>query len=394
MARPASLIPDEYRRALPRGVREPEPLPLTATQAPPELWAALLGMSETPVSVTESTSSGLPAVGYAVTTVANGVSTMMSAAQTFDASDNETATPPIVDRPHPLFGTFEYFDLAVRCLLMRGNFVGILADHDGAGWPRQAVPVDPASVNVDTTTGIPWYFIGSDVYRFDEVLHVRIGATTANPFWGRGIIEQYRTALRGQLNQQGYGESSYRTGAVPSGILKIQADKVTQTMVDEAQEAWISAHGDGQRKPAVFGRNVDFTPLSWSPEDAEFIEARKISIAEAAYLVGLEPADLGAAVSTNSGQLIYQNINDRQLDRVTRAFSPIMQRLEQAWSDLLPGRQYVRGNAEALLRTTTRERYELHEIAQRIGLETVEETRQIERRPAITETTTTEEVTE
>ena len=96
-------------------------------------------------------------------------------------------------------------------------------------------------------------------------------------------------------------------------------------------------------------------------------------------MAGMRPEDLGAAIAGGGG-VTYGNRTDDGLQRVTDSYSEWLNLFEDAWTDLLPVGLEVRGNVEALLRTSTKDRYEVHALAQSIGLQTAEETRVIEHR--------------
>lgn len=384
MTRPAPLLrtarPDLYR-AVPRGTRPPEPIPPTSTLSSAGV-AALLGLepASSNVAVSESSVTGLPAIQSGVDLVAHAVGAMMADADVFAPDGTQLDTPPIIHRPTTLLGSFEFWTQLVDTLMKRGNYVAILADYDAMGYPRQAVPVHPDAVSLDDSTGIPTYTIHGREYRWDEVLHIRHGAPVGS-FWGCGIVERYRLAVSRQLHEAEYGRSAFASGGVPSAVIQLDKATVTHSEAEAVQERWIERHGSGTRKPTVIGKALSITPLSWSPEDAEFIEARRLSVAEAALMCGLDPSDLGASIG-GSG-LTYANLTDRQLARVLSSFMPWMRLIEESFSDQLPGRSFVRGSVEALLRSSTRERFETYEIGQRIGVYTTEELRELERRPSL-----------
>jgi len=160
--------------------------------------------------------------------------------------------------------------------------------------------------------------------------------------------------------------------------VKVAKPEITSTQADLVADQWQGAFGSGQRRPAVLSQLFDFQPLTWSPEDAQFLEARQFSVAEMCLMFGLSPSDLDASVGGTS--ITYQNIQDRQIARVTDSFGPWMRRFEEAWSDLTPGSQEVRFNVERLLRTDTKGRYEAHALALDKGFLTVDEVRAIEGR--------------
>lgn len=386
MVRPAPLMAT-IRPELVRGElvdraadRPPVPIPPTASMSSYAL-AALLGLDipTTTVAVTDNTICGLPGIQSGVDMIAHAVATMMTEANVYDEDGNQIDTPPIVSRPTRLMGSYEFWTALVDCLMKRGNAPSIHADFDTDGLPRQVVPAHPDAVSFDDSKGIPRYTIGSAVYEWDEICHVRHGAPWGS-LWGQGIIERYRNEVSRQLHEQEYGRMSLSTGGVPSAIIQLDKPKVTTEEAEEVQDNWIEKHGGGQRKPAVIGRALSITPLSWKPEDMEWVESRRVSIAEAALICGLHPADLGASFG---GSLDYANITERQLARILQSFMPWMTLCEQAWSDMIPDGQFVRGDVSALLRSSEKERLEVLEIGQRLGIYTTEELREMEKRPKL-----------
>lgn len=350
-------------------------------QVDPAVLAAILGQTVNSVYVSEQNIGGLPAIGRGVDMVSNAVATMMSSAQVHKPNGEYlTDIPRVVQRPNVLFGSYEFWKIVTTSLMMRGNFIGILADYDPMGYPRQVVPVHPDAVFLDTSTGVPLYQIHDEFYRYDEVVHVRSNAPIGG-LWGQGIVERYRGTLEGQLYEQAHGTNTFKNGSVPSAIITLDTPVVEEDVAEAVQSRWINRHGAGERKPAVIGNKMKVEPIGWSNKDTEWIEGRKLSIAECALMCGLDPSDLSAAVGNTS--LTYANLTQRQLSRISDSYAPWMNLVEQAWSDLIPGNNYVRGNAEALLRTSTAERYELHKVALEAGFMEVNEVRDIENLPAL-----------
>jgi HK97 family phage portal protein len=126
---------------------------------------------------------------------------------------------------------------------------------------------------------------------------------------------------------------------------------------------------------------MDFTPISFSPEDASFIESRHMTVAEMSFMFGLDPSDLSATIGGISQT--YANIEQRSIERITNSYGPWMRRFEQSWSDLIPGGNYVRFTVDNLLRTDAKTRAEVHEINLRTGIETLDEARATEHKKPI-----------
>jgi transposase InsO family protein len=79
----------------------------------------------------------------------------------------------------------------------------------------------------------------------------------------------------------------------------------------------------------------------------------------------------------------YANTESRALDYLRYSVNTWLVRIETALGRLLPRQQYAKLNAGGLLRSTTKERYEAHEIALRAGFLTVDEVRALEDLPPL-----------
>lgn len=358
-----------YQRA--RDNRTPAPIPQSYATTNTAL-ASLLGYtSSANVYFTAESIAGLPALNAGVDKVANSVATMMVGAKTFQ-DRSVIDSPLVVSRPCPLYGSYEWWQMVGRSVMMRGNFVALIATRDENGTAEQLVPIHPDSVDLEIEGGLPIYNVGEYSFSYDQVLHIRSHAPIGS-LWGLGIIERFRKGLSSALYEQHYAETSYKSGGVPTAVVQIDAAVPTAEQIEAVNEGWITAHGNGNRKPAIVGKNMTISPLSWSPADSEFVESRKLTIAEAALICGLRPEDLGASIG-GSG-MTYGNRSDDALQRITDSYSPWLNLIEQGWSDLLPTGQSVQGNPEALLRMSTRERLELAQLRISMGIATPEEIR-------------------
>lgn len=362
--------------------RPHQPVPIGAQSGSTDSYALarLLGMYSDTVTrpINADTVLGLPAANFATSRIANGVAAMLVGADAI-APDGVTVInprPTILARPTALYPAIRFWGEVVRSLVISGNFYGLLADPDQLGWHRQCIPLPNDSINCRYgANGYLLYEFAGEELSPDEIVHVAANTIPGSPV-GRGVVELMRYELGAQLDQQSYARSTYRTGAVPSGIVQLDTAYPTEAQVSSVKDAWTERHGGGQRSVAVLGKAMSFTPLSWSPEDLQFLAARQFSVAELAFAFNMRPSDLDASVG-GSG-LTYANRQDNAIEFLTHTLAPVMALIEAEWSDLLPGSSTVRGNPEALLRSTTRERYELHALAQQTGIETVSETRAIE----------------
>ena len=133
------------------------------------------------------------------------------------------------------------------------------------------------------------------------------------------------------------------------------------------------------REPAVMPSSIKYQQIQISPDDSQFIDAQRYSAEQVCRIFGVPPEMVGLTASGSS--LTYANREDRAQDFVTYSLQYWITKLEDSLTALLPRPQVVKFNTNALLRTSTRARYEAHEIALRNGWRTVNEVRRLEDEP-------------
>jgi HK97 family phage portal protein len=131
---------------------------------------------------------------------------------------------------------------------------------------------------------------------------------------------------------------------------------------------------------AVLGAGVTFQPVSFPPEDVQFVESRKFQIDEIARIYGIPPHML---FQTDRSTSWGTGIEQQGLGFVVYTLRPWLTRFEQRISRLLPNPQYVKFAVEGLLRGDTKGRYESYAIARNWGWMSVNEIRGHEDLPPI-----------
>lgn len=379
-------------RALPRGTREPEPVlqenrhrtwmsgGLALTKDGQLIDAPGWGASEDELVL------GIPAAWRAMNFVAGFISQMnLRAYDDADPNVELLPAPQVVTRPWPLLGYSDYFFALVTSVVLRGNFVGIKADFDqSSGMPRQIIPVHPDDIVLEMERGYPWYQVaGLDRwFGWNEVIHVR-GYLSPGSLWGVGVIEAHRKNLRYAHTLMSYGQQAYSNGGVPPVVIKVNKPELSEPEAAYVQQRWVARHASGNRQPAVIPSNMEVSPIGLSMQDAEYLQSRMFSVAEIAYMFNIAPEDLSASLSPSGSSLTYSNLDQKVRDRLIYTMQPIMVRIEQAWSDLMPGATKTRFTAEEMLRSSFRERMESYKLARESGVYTLDELRVLERLPKL-----------
>ena len=342
----------------------------TEVQAP-QFWP-YFGTAPIP-AVTNDSALGLPALWRGINMIANAVATA-GPCNVFQGEE-EVETPPIIAQPSPEMGAFDFYHSTVAQILVTGNALFIPLDFVD-GMPQQLLPVPDSSWHARyNDAGQVVYQIGDMEVPASAVLHIR-GFTRVGDPVGVGVVSAFRRSLGHQLVAQ---DSASQSG-IPSGVIKIDVRDLSKEQAELTKSQWmeIFANANAGRTPAVLPSNMTFEPISFSPEDQQWIEARHFDVAQAAFMLNLDPSDLGASVGNS---MTYANIESRAVDRLVNTYGPIGRRIEEALTTLLPEGHHARLNWERTLRTDSNTRADFLAKMIAAGIYSVEYAQHLERVP-------------
>lgn len=363
------LGPFNLTRSRPRGVRPeiPSAVPGSNIFPGPSQWGEI-SLPNPSAQVVK----GLPAASRARYLISNAVA-QMAPMQLWTPDGFIADNPPtIITRPNSTYQTFDFMQMAVDLAITHGNFLALQADFDSNGYAQQLVPV-PHGFWLAYYDGAGYlvFSVNGELYSRDEVFHVRANAEPNQPM-GVGVVTQFRRALGQALDQQNFAADTYRSGSIPAGTIELNLPEIDQTQADLVTGQWLTNHAGG-RAPAVLPNTMKFVPISWSPEDMQFLQAREFTIAEIAHMFNLHPTDLGAALSGAS--MTYANIEQHQQARLVDSYASWMLRFEQEFSDLVPGLGSAKLVPDNLLRTDSKTRAEVDQLEIANETTTVDEAR-------------------
>jgi HK97 family phage portal protein len=303
--------------------------------------------------VTTETALRLSTVWGCVRLLADSVSTLPLHVYRGDDRD-PIPTPPLLARPSADFPELADWLWAVMAsLLLRGNAWGVITGRSGSTLlPAQVDLVDPDRVAVVTEEGRRVIRIGGKTYDRGELFHVK-----AYPWPGQleGLspIQYARESIGLGLGSERYGARFFSAADLPAGFLETDQD-IKQDIADRLRARWKQL-GRGEREIAVLGNGARFRPLAIAPEESQFIQTQKFSVATICRFYGIPPEMMAGETA---GHEAYTSPEMRGTDYLTFTLRPWLLRVERAVSGLLPSTQAAKFNAGGFLRATLREQYE------------------------------------
>jgi HK97 family phage portal protein len=260
--------------------------------------------------------------------------------------------------------------------LLRGNLYSqVLARHP-SNYITQAMPLHPDEVTPQIENGrVEWYLRGQ---RIPDLSHRRV-----NPVPGRLLglspVQLHARTIGLSLTSTQFGLQWFQDGANPSGMLTYEGE-LSQPVAESAKQRFLAAIR-GSREPVVMGRGWRFEAISVSPEESQFLQTQGYTAAECARIFGPGIAEVLGYES--GGSLTYATVESRSTHLLVYTLGKWFSRVERLLTDMLPRPQYARLNRNALLESTTIDRFRAHEVALRNAWTTINEVRAVEDAPPV-----------
>ena len=291
------------------------------------------------------------------------------------------------DEPNPEMTSFIFRETLMSHLLLWGNAYAQII-RNGKGDIIALYPLMPNRMKVERDTKGQLYYeyqtmkedaptMKGAVYQLDpsEVLHVP--GLGFDGLVGYSPIAMAKNAIGLAIAAEEYGSKFYANGAAPSGVLEHP-----NVLKDPAKvrDSWNAAFGgsSNSHRVAVLEEGMKYTPISISPNEAQFLETRKFQINEIARIFRVPPHMVGDLEKSS-----FSNIEQQSLEFVKYTLNPWVCRWEQALqrallSDDEKGKYFFRFNVEGLLRGDYQSRMNGYATARQNGWMSANDIRELE----------------
>ncbi|XGA78588.1 phage portal protein [Halomonas sp. CH40] len=342
------------------------------------------------VSVTPSSAEGISAVYAAVSAIAESVASLpLDIYRRTDDGREKARKHPLYkvlhDTPNDQQTALEFREMLQRHVLLRGNAYAEVK-WNAAGRVESLKALHPDNVTVLITTEDTLLYDVTDRHGRrrrllpSEVLHLRYHSDDG--ILGRSPIQVARDTVGLALAERTHGERMFAQGTKLSGVIQTQAG-TTKAQAGEIRDSWAAGQAgvNNHGKTAVLPAGAEFKTVSMTLEDAEWIEARRMSVEEVARLFRVPPVLIGDLREAN-----YSNAVELGRYFVTHTLRRHLVMWEQAVSRTLindTASFYAEHNVEGLLRGDSLKRAQFYERGITDGWMMPSEVRRLENLPTI-----------
>lgn len=280
--------------------------------------------------------------------------------------------PPLFRKPSASGTRYDWLHRCMTSLALRGNAYGLIVATGPDGWPSQIEWLHPDDVSIeDNFARVPvWFYKGR---RLDDGQMFHIPAyTLPGQILGLSPIAYFASTTETGLLAQQFGRDWFANGSTPSAVLEAEGQVTRETATILKARFKEAAEG---RDVVALGLGMKYRPISVPAEESQFLETIKASANQIAAIYGVPPEKVGGETG---GSLTYNTVEQNSIDLLQWTLRPWLARLESAFSLLRPETQEVRLNADAMIRTDLKSRYEAHGMALDQGWKNRDEVRAIE----------------
>ena len=291
------------------------------------------------------------------------------------------------DEPNPEMSSFVFRETLMSHLLLWGNAFSQII-RNGRGEIIALYPLMPNRMTVDRDSHGKLYYRytttsddaptmeGSTVYLApSDVLH--IPGLGFDGLVGYSPIAMAKNAIGMAIACEEYGAKFFANGATPGGVLEHPGTIKDPQRVRESWQSTFGGSGNAN-KVAVLEEGMKYTPISISPEQAQFLETRKFQINEIARIFRVPPHMVGDLEKSS-----FSNIEQQSLEFVKYTLDPWLIRWEQSifrslFTEDEKKQYFAKFNVEGLLRGDYATRMSGYATARQNGWMSANDIRELE----------------
>lgn len=291
------------------------------------------------------------------------------------------------DEPNSEMTSFVFRETLMTHLLLWGNGYAQII-RNGKGEVVALYPLMPNRMTVDRDAKGQLYYeyqTSSDEAQTMKGGTVRLKPTDVLHIPGLGFdglvgyspIAMAKNAIGMAIACEEYGAKFFANGATPGGLLEYPG---TVKDPERVRESWNKGFGGSSNanKVAILEEGMKYTPISISPNEAQFLETRKFQINEIARIFRVPPHMVGDLEKSS-----FSNIEQQSLEFVKYTLEPWLIRWEQAMERVLISQNdkaafFIKFNVDGLLRGDYASRMSGYATARQNGWMSANDIRELE----------------
>lgn len=283
--------------------------------------------------------------------------------------------PAWVDQPDVDNTRQAHYQQVLVSLLVNGNsYTRVFRDRNGE--IVNLVVLDPNGVEVKRNgLGRKMFVVDGEkkTLTSEEVIHIT-DLLEPGALVGMSRVSKLGNALGVASALQSYAATFFGQGATSQGVIEFpgtllpEQAKNLQDAFDSRHKGWRKAH-----KTGILSGGATYKSTQVENDSAQFLESRRFSVEEIARAFNI-PLHLLGVPDTAS----YASVEQNAIQFVTHTLRPYVEKLEWAYTRLLPTPAYLKFNVNGLMRGDFQTRIQSYSVASQAGFMSINDIRRME----------------
>jgi HK97 family phage portal protein len=253
--------------------------------------------------------------------------------------------------PNHLYTSFVFREtMMVHLLVSDGNFYSII-QRDGNFRPAKLWMCDPKQVFPIMVEGQMFYFVNGFCNPFPARDMIHVLGISFDGIKGLTPLKYHAQSIGYSLTLQEFSQRFFKNGANVGAVVE-HPTKMTKDQYEMFRDSWDRAYAGTQNtgKTAILQGGAKLNKVGIAPEEAQYLESRKLSVTDIARILGVPPHkiyDLDKATFSNIEQQGIEFVQDSLLTWIRRIESEFDRKL---FTEREKGSMYSKFNVSGLLR--------------------------------------------
>jgi HK97 family phage portal protein len=287
--------------------------------------------------------------------------------------------PEWVIKPDVTLLRSEHYQQVLISLLLDGNsFTRVF--RDGRGDVANLVCLDPLRVQVQRNPKnreIEYLIDNGEagVVPARDMLHIT-EIRKPGALRGTSRVNELKENLGLASALQSFAARFFGQGATTQGVIEFPG-ALTREQAKDLQAGFDNAHKGYKKahKTGVLSAGAKYVKTGVNPDEAQMLDSQKFQVESIARMFRVPPHMIGV---TTPGAQSYASVEQNNIQFVVHTLRPYIEKIEYAYSTLLPTEAFLKFNVDGLLRGDYTTRIQGYSIGLQAGFYSVNDVRRFE----------------
>lgn len=286
--------------------------------------------------------------------------------------------PMWLDYPEPDrgIGRIDHFQMVLMSIALNGNaYVRKLRSPSGELIALKVLDPTRMEPRMGPDGMVQFVWDSNKIFTHEEILWIpdilRPGSVK-----GMSRVDELKEVLGISRALDDFSARFFGSGTLSSGIIEVPGDMTEEQATRLKDQFEKNSKGlKHAHRPNILTGGAKFQKMTSDPQQSQLVESREFAVIEVARIFKIQPALLGVM---QSGSMSYASVEQQHIQFVTLTLRPYIAKIEEQYSRLLPGENFIRFNMEGLLRGDLSSRFAAYSQGIQAGFLSINDIRSLE----------------